>query len=104
MPRVIQYIHNPENDAFKDRLRRLRKEKGWSTENLALLVQKSASTVRSWESGKVNPDVETLVLLATLLDCSTDYLLCLARHRSRENFNIANHVVCRSPSMYAQVR
>lgn len=89
MLKIIKNMSNTESNEFKDRLKRLRKDKGWSSEDLALLVQKSSSTVRTWESGKNMPDTETIILLATLFCCSTDFLLGLTRYRSREDLKIS---------------
>ena len=61
---------------FGERLKRLRKNAGITQAEVAKKLDKSASAVRMWESGANEPDMNTLVKLSMLFDCSLDYLLC----------------------------
>jgi len=67
---------------FKDRLKRLRTEKGITATQLAFQIDKGESAVRMWEIGRSKPDADTLIKLSIFFDCSIDYLLGLAGHKT----------------------
>jgi len=58
-----------------DRIRELREEKQLSQIEMAKLLNVANTTVSQWETGKRQPDIDTLEQLANLLNCTTDYLL-----------------------------
>ena len=60
---------------FCERLQQLRKEKGLKQSELATILNTTQRRISYMESGKVEPDLETLVLLANFFDVSTDYLI-----------------------------
>ncbi len=60
---------------FADKLIRLRKQRGWSQEELAEHMEVSRQSVTKWESGQSFPDLDRLVTLSRLFGVSTDYLL-----------------------------
>lgn len=60
---------------FSEKLQRLRKQRGWSQEQLAEPLGVSRQAVSKWESGGSLPDVEKLVALSELFDLSLDELL-----------------------------
>lgn len=62
---------------FGQRLKSLRKEKGWTQEELAKKLGVSRSAVAGWESScKDNlPEGEVLIKIATIFGVSVDYLL-----------------------------
>jgi len=60
---------------FGNRLRQLRKEKGLTQAELAKLLSIGESTISFYESGKRQPDYETLIRIADLFNVSVDYLL-----------------------------
>ncbi|MFZ5642573.1 MAG: helix-turn-helix domain-containing protein [Bacillota bacterium] len=60
---------------FPKRLKELRTKNDISQEELGLIVNLSKSTISLYESGKREPDYETLKKLADYFGCSTDYLL-----------------------------
>lgn len=60
---------------FSEKLQRLRKQYGWSQEQLAEQLGVSRQAVSKWESGSTLPDVEKLMALSDLLDLSLDELL-----------------------------
>lgn len=53
---------------FGNRIREIRKSKGLSTENLAMMINKSQSIVSRYESGIVLPDAETISILCDALE------------------------------------
>ena len=62
---------------FSERLQQLRKEKGLSQLELAKVLGTTQRRISYMELGKVEPDLETLVLLANFFDVSTDFLIGL---------------------------
>lgn len=60
---------------FADRLKKVRKEAGYTQESLAQALGVSKGTVAMWETGKRNPDFEMLCDISDLLDRKVDYLL-----------------------------
>ena len=65
-----------EKNGFGYRLKKLRKNAGMTQNELADKLAKSGSAVRMWELGSNEPDINTLVELSSIFDCSLDYLLC----------------------------
>lgn len=53
---------------FGNRIREIRKSKGLSTENLAMMINKSQSIISRYESGIVLPDAETISILCDALE------------------------------------
>ena len=60
---------------FSERLKKYRREKNLTQQELADLLQVSNKTVSRWESGGGYPDVPMLVPLARALGVSVDDLL-----------------------------
>ena len=49
-----------------DRIKLLRQEQGLTPSQLGAKMNKSEGAIRSWETGKASPDVETIVRLSKL--------------------------------------
>lgn len=60
---------------FGQRLRELRNEKGLTQSQLAERVNLSKANISKYENGSVEPNLETLHLLAELFGVTTDVLL-----------------------------
>ena len=58
-----------------ERLKDLRKEAGYSQEQVAELLNVSRQAVSKWESAQGYPDIENIIKLAQMYEVSTDYLL-----------------------------
>lgn len=58
-----------------DKIINLRKQNGWSQEELAERLDVSRQSVSKWESGQSMPDIPKIVALSNLFSVSTDYLL-----------------------------
>jgi len=58
-----------------DKIILLRKKNGWSQEELAARMQVSRQAVSKWESAQSVPDLEKIVMLSSLFEVTTDYLL-----------------------------
>jgi transcriptional regulator with XRE-family HTH domain len=58
-----------------DKIIRLRKQLGWSQEELAEKMNVSRQSVSKWESTNSIPDLNRIIMLAEIFDVSTDFLL-----------------------------
>ncbi len=59
---------------FGERLRKFRKQKGLSQENLATIINKNSSTIARYETGKLVPDAEDIFLMCRELEISESNL------------------------------
>ena len=66
---------------FGEIVRKQRRAMNLNQEELGKRLGLSKQTVSNWENNNVLPSVETLVKLARLFHCSTDYLLGLTENR-----------------------
>ena len=53
----------------------LRRQNGWSQEELANQLNVSRQAVSKWEGGMSIPDLDKILKLSALFEVSTDYLL-----------------------------
>ncbi|SMO54303.1 helix-turn-helix domain-containing protein [Melghirimyces algeriensis] len=60
---------------FSKRLIELRKQRGWTQQDLANKLKISRSTVANYEADRKIPREETLIAIANLFNVSIDYLL-----------------------------
>lgn len=60
---------------FGKRLNAVRKEKGFTAQQMADMLHVTIRTYRNYESDTTSPSLETLVQLADILGVTTDYLL-----------------------------
>ena len=58
-----------------DKILDLRKQRGWSQEELAEQCDVSRQSVSKWESGQSVPDLDKILILSEIFSVSTDYLL-----------------------------
>jgi len=58
-----------------DKITKLRKQYGWSQEELAEKMNISRQSVSKWESTNSIPDLNRIIMLANIFDVTTDYLL-----------------------------
>lgn len=58
-----------------EKIIKLRKQKGWSQEDLAIQMGVSRQSVSKWESMSSLPDLDKIIKLSNLFGVSTDYLL-----------------------------
>ena len=58
-----------------EKIAQLRKQKGWSQEELANRLQVSRQAVSKWEGGASIPDLDKILKLSALFEVTTDYLL-----------------------------
>ena len=62
-------------DSFSERLKMLRKRRGWSQEDLATRLDVSAGSVGNWEMGPHVPHPKTLSKIASQFEVDVSYLL-----------------------------
>ena len=58
-----------------EKLKLLRKEKGWSQDELAYHAQIDGRQVSRYENARVMPSIEVIIKIATAYEVSIDYLL-----------------------------
>ena len=59
--------------SLSDNLRALRKQKGYSQEQLAERLNVSRQAVSKWESDNGYPEMESLIILSDLFECCLLY-------------------------------
>lgn len=69
-----------------EKIMKLRKQQGWSQEELAVQLSVSRQSVSKWESGASIPDLDKILQLGELFGVSTDFLL----KDDREDFPTVN--------------
>jgi transcriptional regulator with XRE-family HTH domain len=60
---------------FSEKLQLLRKNKGFTQEELAEKLNVSRQAVAKWESGQVYPDISNLIQISNLFNVTVDYLV-----------------------------
>lgn len=61
-----------------NRIKQLRKEKGMSQLDLAMLMGVTQETISGYEREKHPMGIEQLLFLCDYFNCSTDYMLCIS--------------------------
>ena len=77
-----------EHIMFSENLKTLRKQKGFSQEELATRLHVVRQTISKWEKNLSVPDADTLIRLAEILEVSVSELL----GTKIENENVASDV------------
>ena len=57
---------------FGEKLKAIRKEKGYSQEEMAGLLDVSRQAVSKWESDRGMPEIEKLLQISTMFDVTLD--------------------------------
>ena len=63
---------------FHERLRELRKQSTYTQKELAEKLGVSTITIRQYEQGAREPNIERILRLALIFNVSTDELLCVS--------------------------
>lgn len=63
-----------DKDIFKRRLKQLRESAGMTQNELGSKLGITRNAISGYESGTREPDIEKLVLLSDVFDCTLDYL------------------------------
>ena len=72
---------------FGENLKRLRKEKELTQENLAEFLGVSFQTISKWERGETYPDITTLPIISRFFNVSIDDLLGVNKSREEKQIN-----------------
>ena len=73
---------------FADKLIQLRKQKGWSQEELAEKLDVTRQSVSKWESMQSVPDLERILQISDMFDVSLDYLLKENNEKTEDTSNV----------------
>ena len=73
---------------FNENLKTLRKQKGFSQEELASRLHVVRQTISKWEKNLSVPDADTLIRLAEILEVSVSELLGSKIETENENENV----------------
>ena len=79
------------NQFIGGRIKALREAAGLTQAELGKKVNKGESTVRMWELGKSEPDLDTTIKLAEVFDVTTDFLLGKETLSDTKQLNIKLH-------------
>jgi transcriptional regulator with XRE-family HTH domain len=74
-PLWVAYPEEVADVSLGEKLKQLRKEKGWSQDELAYHAQIDGRQVSRYENDRVMPSVDVIVKVAKAYDVSIDYLL-----------------------------
>ena len=77
---------------FNENLKALRKQKGYSQEELAIKLNVVRQTVSKWEKGLSVPDVEMLQNIADILECDISQLLDKTAIINENNTSLAEQL------------
>ncbi len=73
---LVTLMQDPSiRKALGQRIKQLRKEKGWTQKELANQLETSYAQLNKYESGLNTPPLNRLILLAEVLHTSIDYLI-----------------------------
>ena len=76
LPMEAEQMRKEDGDmTLSEKILMLRKQKGWSQEELAEQLGVSRQSVSKWESGTSLPDLNRILDLSRLFSVSTDFLL-----------------------------
>ena len=70
---------------FKEKLLELRKQKGWSQEELGNNLDVSRQTISKWESGQSTPEMEKLVKISEIFEISLDELIIGIKYEVKDS-------------------
>jgi transcriptional regulator with XRE-family HTH domain len=79
-----------EQNMFGENLKTLRKEKGFSQEQLATRLNVVRQTISKWEKSVSVPDAETLIQLADVLEVEVSDLLGKKIEKDRRSYSCSS--------------
>lgn len=83
---------------FGENLKEIRNNKNLSQEELAEILNISRQAISRWEANQGYPEVEMLLKLADVLDCSLDYLMYGKSRAKTDNNSIEREITIYSPT------
>ena len=72
---IRKIYDNNSMSKFKERLKELRIEKGFTQKQISQVLNISEDSIYNWEKGRSEPSITDLINLAILLDVTIDYLV-----------------------------
>lgn len=60
---------------LSEKISNLRKQKGWSQEELGEHLEVSRQSVSKWKSGESIPSIDKIIRLSEIFNVTTDYLI-----------------------------
>lgn len=78
---------------FNNRLYEMRKQKGFSQEELANRLNVTRQTISKWEVGDSTPDMEKLIAISDLFGISLDELVMGKTQEAKEDSIKATHLL-----------
>lgn len=70
-----------------ERITKLRKQNGFSQEQLGEKLNVSRQAVSKWESGQTTPDLEYIINMCELFNITTDYLILGKEHNLKDSIS-----------------
>lgn len=83
---------------LKDKIRELRKERGMTQKEVAERLGIGGSTMTMYETGRREPNMETLIKIADFFDVSTDYLL--GKTKAKNEKEVISRALVDDPELY----
>lgn len=80
---------------FADRLKKLRKKRGFSQNSLAELIGVHFTQVSRYERGETKPNAEAMTKLARALDTTVDYLMSGTSDDIIKNAGLEKEIISR---------
>ena len=84
---------------FSEKLKLLRKNKGFTQEEFAELLNVTRIAVAKWESGQTYPDIANLIQISNIMNVTIDYLVrdqeCAVSPTSLERDNVQEIIAFR---------
>jgi len=75
-PKAKLYLYRDVRGVIlENRIKKMRKLKGWTQTDLAKRIGVTQAQVAKWEGNKANPSRKTLVKLASIFGCEPGYLV-----------------------------
>ena len=81
-----------KNSIVAQRIKDLRKKEKMTQAQLGSMLFKSESTVRMWELGKSEPDIETLNKLASIFGVSVDFIMGNSDINDTSSFSLPSNI------------
>lgn len=85
---------------FNERIYQLRKELGFTQEEIATRLKVSRQTISNWENGVAQPTIDKAIELANMYDISMDELIGRSKKKLKELSNILLSLVNQSVTLY----
>lgn len=85
---------------FSERVYQLRKEEGFTQEELATKLKVSRQTISNWENKTAQPTIDKAVELANMFDMSMDELIGKQKEKVKEISKVLLSLVNQSATLY----